>query len=223
MNDLTLVIPAKQESESLPYVLKELKKFDLNIKIVLEKNDIHTINSIKSFNCDILFQKENGYGGALIEGISSVNTKYFSIFNADGSFVPDELPKMYELIKSDKYDLIFGSRYIKKKSSEDDTLITLVGNFFFSKLGKFFFKLPITDILYTFVLGKTDQVKSINFRNKDFRFCVELPIKSQRKNLRLFDFPSYERRRYAGKKKVNAFRDGYFILKEMIRLFFHKN
>ena len=38
MNDLTLVIPAKKEPESLPYVLMELEKLNLNFLIVLEKN-----------------------------------------------------------------------------------------------------------------------------------------------------------------------------------------
>jgi len=33
---------------------------------------------------------------------------------------------------------------------------------------------------------------------------------------------SYERMRIAGKKKVNAFKDGLLILKYMIRLFFIK-
>jgi len=33
--------------------------------------------------------------------------------------------------------------------------------------------------------------------------------------------PSYERKRIAGKKKVNAFIDGFLILIEMIKLFFY--
>ena len=33
------------------------------------------------------------------------------------------------------------------------------------------------------------------------------------------DFPSYERKRIAGKKKVNEFRDGFKILVYMIRRF----
>ena len=36
MRDLTLVIPAKNEKESLPRVLQELKSFNLEILIVLE-------------------------------------------------------------------------------------------------------------------------------------------------------------------------------------------
>jgi len=33
---------------------------------------------------------------------------------------------------------------------------------------------------------------------------------------------SYERKRIAGKKKVNAFKDGFLILKYMIGLYFKK-
>ena len=35
MKDLTLIIPAKSEKESLPHVLDELKKFNLKILVVL--------------------------------------------------------------------------------------------------------------------------------------------------------------------------------------------
>ena len=46
MENITLIIPAKHESESLPVVLEELKKFNFQVKIVLEKNDIKTIEFI---------------------------------------------------------------------------------------------------------------------------------------------------------------------------------
>jgi glycosyltransferase involved in cell wall biosynthesis len=88
MNDLTLVIPAKKEKESLPYVLKELDKYKLNILIILEESDYETIKSINNFKCKIIYQSKKGYGNALIEGINKVDTKYFCIFNADGSFNP---------------------------------------------------------------------------------------------------------------------------------------
>ena len=39
MINLTLLIPAKQEAESLPIVLKELEKFDCHKLIVMDKDD----------------------------------------------------------------------------------------------------------------------------------------------------------------------------------------
>ena len=86
MKDLTLIIPAKNEKESLPKVLEELKNYNFNISIILEKNDTETIESIKKFDCKIIYQVNKGYGDALIQGINQTETELFCIFNADGSF-----------------------------------------------------------------------------------------------------------------------------------------
>jgi glycosyltransferase involved in cell wall biosynthesis len=222
MSELTLIIPAKNEAESLPQVLNELKKHNVKIKVILHEKDILTINSIKGLNCEIVYQKYQGFGDALIQGISETQTRYFCIFNADGSFDPSELNGMLNEIKNFNHDFIFASRYQKNSGSDDDTLVTSVGNFIFTKIGNIFFQLSITDILYTYVLGKTDCAKKLNLFQKDFRFCVELPIKAKRMKMRLFSSSAYERKRIAGKKKVNAFKDGLLILSHMIYLFFKR-
>ena len=117
-------------------------------------------------------------------------------------------------------DFIFTTRYEKPGGSEDDTLITLIGNKIFSTLGNILFSLKISDILYTYLMGRTNSFKELNILSDDFRFCVELPIKMQLSNMKYDCIPSYELKRIAGKKKVNAFRDGLLILSEMLRLFF---
>jgi len=223
-NHITLLIPAKNEKESLPFVIKEIEKLKLNCKMlfVVEKIDLHTINVIKKFKKKMVFQVKKGYGDALITGIKNIKTKYFCIFNADGSFNPRELKKMSKIIKLGNYDFIFASRYEKNCSSEDDTIITKLGNFFFTKLGSILFNLTITDILYTFVLGKTSSVKKLNLKEKDFGFCVELPIKAKLKKMKVSTSKSHERKRYSGIKKVNAFKDGFLILIVMLKFFLNK-
>tara|TARA_B100000989_G_C19483590_1_gene446341 strand:- start:704 stop:1378 length:675 start_codon:yes stop_codon:yes gene_type:complete len=220
MSDLTLIIPAKNENESLPKVLNELRSFKFKKDIILEASDKLTIEAIKNYNCKILYQDSKGYGDALSKGIKAVDTEFLCIFNADGSFNPKELDLMMNKLKNDKYDFVFASRYEKNCGSEDDTLITLTGNYIFTFLGKIFFKLEITDILYTFVMARTSCIKKLDLKAKDFSFCVELPIKAKRAGYKLCTSKSFERSRIAGKKKVNAFRDGSKILFSMIKLFF---
>ena len=217
---ITLIIPAKNESESLPKVLDELKNLDYETIIILKNNDESTIKSISNYKTKIVYQDGFGYGDALIKGIDSVKTEYFCIFNADGSFNPKEIDNMLKKIIEQKLDLIFASRYQKNSGSDDDTIVTLIGNYFFSFLGKIFFRLNITDILYTFLIGKTEEVKKLNLKSKDFRFCVELPIKAKKNNMKMISVSSYERKRIAGKKKVNEIKDGLLILISMIKLFF---
>lgn len=223
MSNITLVIPAKFEKHSLPKVLEELKNYNFKIMVVLQEDDIETIESIKNYDCEILYQKNKGYGDALINGINKTETEYFCIFNADGSFHPNEIEMMLKKIYVDKLDFIFASRYQKNAGSEDDTLLTYIGNYIFTLIGKVFFKLNITDILYTFVLGKTNSCKSLNLEQRDFTFCVELPIKAKRKGFSIASRESYERKRIGGKKKVNEFKDGFLILKYLVYLFFKKN
>tara|TARA_Y100001970_G_scaffold123906_1_gene153582 strand:- start:3882 stop:4553 length:672 start_codon:yes stop_codon:yes gene_type:complete len=217
MRELTLIIPAKNESESLPSVLSELEKFDCNKTIIVDPSDTGTIKSIKNFKCNIIDQKVTGYGNALIEGINSVNTKYFCIFNADGSFDPKDLKEMLNRLEKGE-DFIFASRYMQNSGSEDDTWVTSLGNFLFTFLGNFLYKLNISDILFTYICGKTNLAKNLGLSNKSFGICVEIPILVKFHNHKYLCIPSYERKRIAGKKKVNALRDGWIILMEYFNL-----
>ena len=219
MSDLTLIIPAKKEAESLPIFLKELESFNYNKMIVLQKEDIETKNVLKNFqNIEIYEQQNNGYGNALKEGIDNCRTEYCCIINADGSMDPKYLEEMKKTC-NDK-DLVFGSRYQKPGGgSEDDDIITLVGNYFFTSLGNLLFNLKVTDILYTYILGRTSSFKKLNLQNFDFRVCVEIPIKSKSLKLSYICMPSFERKRIGGKKKVNPLKDGLLILFEIVKYF----
>ena len=221
MDDITLVIPAKNEAESLPNVLDELLKYKIKKIIVIPTEDKKTREAIKNFDCKILFQDGKGFGNALIQGINNVETKYFCIFNADGSFDPIYLSQLKEKILLNQ-DFVFCSRYEAGGGSEDDTILTYIGNKFFTGLCNLLFKLKITDVLFTYVMGSTKAFKELNLSFNDFSFCVELPIKAKKKNYILGNLPSVERSRKAGIKKVNEFRDGFLILMSIIKLLIFK-
>ena len=220
MNDLTLLIPVKNEVESLKVFLKDLKPYNYKKLFVIDINDNNDYKNIfKDYrDCKFLKSTKAGYGSALIEGINYIQTKYFCIINADGSMDPKELQNM--ILFSKNFSFVFTSRYLKDGGSDDDTFITYIGNRMFSFLGKLLFKLNISDILYTYILGDTKLAKSLNLENYDFRICVEIPIKIHKKKYSYKDISSYEKSRIGGKKKVNAFKDGLLILTEILRLYF---
>ena len=217
MDDITLVIPAKNEAESLPDVLDELLKYNIKKIVVIPSEDKKTREAIKKFECKILSQEGKGFGNALIQGIKSVKTKYFCIFNADGSFDPIYLSQLRNKIKLNQ-DFVFCSRYEAGGGSEDDTILTYIGNKFFTGLCNLLFKLKITDVLFTYVMGSTKAFKELNMSFNDFSFCIELPIKAKKKNYILGNLPSIERTRIAGVKKVNEFKDGLLILISIFKL-----
>ena len=189
--------------------------------IVLQEEDIETINSISNFrDVEIFIQKKGGYGSALKEGLKNIQTEYFCIINADGSMDPKYLREM--LLLCENKDFVFASRYLKGGGSDDDDIITFVGNKCFSLIGNLLFNLNLSDILYTFIIGKTSSAKLLELRYHDFRICVEIPIKAKINKFIFTSTPSKERKRIGGKKKVNALKDGFLILTAIIELFFKK-
>ena len=218
MKEITLVIPAKDEAECLPRVLDELKNFDCKKIIIIPETDLNTRNSIKNFDCKIITQKDGGFGRALIQGIKEVETNFLCIFNADGSFDPQYLKNMYnELLNN--CDFVFNSRYENSGGSDDDTFLTLVGNRIFTFICNLLFRLNISDVLFTYVMGKTLAFKSLDLKRKDFRFCIELPVLAKFKKYKFISKPSYERSRLSGRKKVNELKDGFLILLCIFKMF----
>ena len=219
MRDLTLIIPAKKEVESLPVFLKEIESYKSKKFVVLQKEDLETKEAIRKIkNIKIIEQMNNGFGNALIEGINSVRTKYCCIINADGAMNPKYLDKMKKLCKNK--DFVFATRYQKPGGgSDDDDSITFIGNYFFTIVSNFLFNLKISDILFTYILGKTSSFKNLKLKNFDFRICVEIPIKAKLQNMNYTCLPSYERSRIGGKKKVNVLKDGFLIGTEILKYF----
>ena len=218
MKELTLLIPAKNEAECLPIVLTELEKFDCKKIIVIPKTDLNAHKAVKNFNCKVIVQDGDGYGRALIEGIKEVETNFLCIFNADGSFDPKYLNNMFDEL-SNNYDFIFNSRYENTGGSDDDTFLTYIGNRIFTFICNLLFRLDTSDILFTYVMGKTSAFKTLNLKRKDFRFCIELPVLVKFKKYKFISKPSYERSRISGRKKVNEFKDGFLILLCIVTMF----
>ena len=182
MANLTLIIPTKKEAESLPTFLKELENYNFNKLIVLQEEDIETQKAIaKIDDIDILVQKNPGYGNALKEGIEATKTEYSCIINADGSMDPKYLSEMINECKN--RDIVFGSRYQKPGGgSDDDDVITFIGNKVFTFITKSILRIKLSDILYTYVLCNVNKFNNLNLRNNDFKLCIELPVKVKKNN-----------------------------------------
>jgi len=216
---ISLIIPTKNEVESLNSVLEELEGNNLvdEILVVVDRPEDNSIPIAKKFNCKIIIQNNKGFGSAIIEGFKHAKNDYGCIFNADYSFHPKYFQELIN--ESNKSSFIFGTRYKGESGSADDDIVTFVGNRCFSFITKFILGINLTDILYTFVLCDVKKFNSINFKSFDFRLCIELPVLVHKNNFSYSEISMFERKRYAGKKKVNVIKDGFLILIEILKSF----
>ena len=218
MNEkISLVVPSKNEVESLGAVLSEIKDNSLvdEVLVVVDDKEDNSIPVAEKYKCKIVIQEKKGYGSAIIEGYKNAKNKFGCIYNADSSFDPKYFE---ELIKeSQSSDFVFGSRYTKISGSADDDIVTYIGNKIFSFMTNKGLGIKLTDILFTYVLCDVKKFNSLNFTRSDFRFCIELPVKVKKNKFIYSEIPMFERKRFAGKKKVNVIKDGFLILLEITR------
>ena len=99
MQKINLIIPAKEKIENLKIIINPLlRRKEINkVILVLHKN--YETKFIKNKKLKIIVQKERGYGSAITEGFKISKSKFSCIFNADGSFNPNDLSKMIKLTK----------------------------------------------------------------------------------------------------------------------------
>jgi len=218
-NKISLIIPTKNEVESLNEVLSEVSNYKIidEIIIVVDDKEDNSIPVANKHNCKIIIQKNKGYGSAIIEGFKNCKNYFGCIFNADMSFDPKYLEHMIKLSKN--YNFIFGTRYKDDGGSDDDDIVTYTGNHIFSFISNKILRIKLSDILYTYVLCEVKKFNALGLTNSDFRLCVELPVKVKFKNYSYSEIPMFERKRFGGKKKVNAIRDGSLILIEILKSF----
>ena len=93
------------------------------------------------------------------------------------------------------------------------------GNKIFTYICNKFLKLKLSDSLFFYPLIKKEDYQNINPKSQNFGLCIEMPLLLARNNLTYTDVLSLERKRYAGKSKVNAIFDGFTILIEVLRMY----
>ena len=218
---ISLIIPCKNEVESLGAVLNEVKNNEYvdEIIVVVDSEDDNSIPIINNFDCELIIQKRKGYGSAIIEGFKKAKNKFGCIYNADYSFDPKYLRDLVNLSKQN--DFVFGSRYGGKGGSDDDDIITFTGNRIFTFITKYILGIKLSDILFTYVLCNVEKFNKLNLKSIDFKLCIELPTKVKKNNYTYIDLEMYERKRYDGFKKVKVIKDGFLISCEIIKSFIY--
>ena len=224
LSDIEVLIPTFNEEKNLPITINSLKKIGLNNLTILDAlSDDETVKVARENNCKVLVDPSRrlGFGYSIINGINNSSSKYLCIFDADGSFDPNTILLMKDILIEKKLDFIFGSRYLNGNTSDDDTLITKFGNFFFTKLISLLFNFKTTDALFLYLFGKRECFINLNLEEKDFKICTEALIKA-RTGYKCEEIYSHEKKRMFGTTKVNRIRDGYLMLRNIISLWLKK-
>ena len=220
---ISVIIPARNEAQCLPEVLKEMPMDIIHEVIVVDGHSTDgTPEIVRSLGHRLIPQVGMGYGDAIDLGIASAEAKYVTIMDADGSYDPKNLYQLLNRIESTGEDIIFSSRYLPESGSDDDTVIRFIGNKLFTFLLRLIHGVNITDSLFIYIMADKEIFKKFKMHSRHYEWCIELPIRIKQAGLTYSEVPSRERPRLYGDSQVNAFIDGLKILWTLIKYRFVK-
>lgn len=214
---IDVIIPAYNESASLPSVLADIPR-DWVREIVVCNNAStdNTAEVARSCGATVLDQPRKGYGSACLKGIEYLRNKpageqpdIVVFLDGDYSDHPDQLPEIVAPIIEHDYELVIGSRALGKMERGSMQPQQIFGNWLATNLIRLFYRVEFTD-LGPFRAIKFPQLLALNMEDPDFGWTVEMQVRAAKAGLRCTEVPVRYRQRI-GVSKVSGTVRGSFL------------
>lgn len=221
MDELTIIIPAYNESESLPALLGSIRPLlienNFNVIIVNDGSSDGTKELLDNlagefpFSC-IHHKINKGYGAAIKTGIRSANTEYVITIDADGQHRMEDVLHLFKTIRATDSDLIVGGRFNQKNS----TVARGFGKSAIRGIVKLLIKVPVYDINSGMKIYRTELAKKyIRLAPDTMAFSDVMTIAFVYFARLVQEVPIKINKRIAGKSSIN-YRTGFDTIKEIM-------
>ncbi|MBA8949171.1 glycosyltransferase family 2 protein [Actinomadura namibiensis] len=217
---VTAVIPTLNEVENLRWLLPRLTAVD-EIVIVDGESSDGTVEYVLTVRPDakVIVEPPTGKGSAMRTGMAAATGEMIIMLDADGSMDPAEFDSFLALLCRG-YDFVKGTRYGCGGGSDDLTGLRRVGNSALTWLANRLYRQNWSDLCYGYVAMRRDAVDRLRLESTGFEIETEMCVNAVRAGLRIAEVPSHETERRHGESNLNTWRDGWRVLRTMIRLRF---
>jgi len=200
--DVVVVIPALNEQESLPLVLRDLPSVSRVIVADNGSNDKTAVVAAEE-GAHVVTENRKGYGSACLCGLAEmrrlidgkeISPEMVVFIDADYSDHPTELPAVIDPIRQGTADLVIGSRIDGQAEPGAMPPQSIYGNKLACFLMRVLFGVRYTD-LGPFRAIRLDALEPLQMCDTNFGWTVEMQIKAARHKLRIAEVPvSYRKR-----------------------------
>ena len=217
---VSIVIPAHNEAENLPHLLPCIPNWVHEIILVNDHSTDDTEEVARKLLPTLRIVNNQsgrrGKGAALQVGFAAVTGDIIVMMDADGSSDPGELPRFIEALLAGAY-LAKGSRFIGDGGSSDFTRLRRFGSRVLIWITNLLFGVRFTDMFCGFNAFWKDCLDFFNVDCNGFEIEALLHLRVLKTNLEIVEVPSFEHARMHGASKFRTFRDGWRVLKMIVR------
>jgi glycosyltransferase involved in cell wall biosynthesis len=202
---LSVIIPALDEEESLPFVLGELPWSSLDQVIVVDNgSQDRTAEVAASHGALVVHEPQRGYGAACLAGVLAAPEADILIFlDADGSFDAQEILLLIDPIQRGQAELVLGSRLAGRREPGAMPLHGVFGNWLVAMAISRLADIPLTD-LGPFRAIKRDTLQRLRMEERTYGWPSEMIVKAVQHGVPIREVPVRYRRRHGGQSKVSG-------------------
>lgn len=229
MGKIAAIIPAYNEEEAITGVVETLTKVSaasgLQIDAVVV-NDCSTDSTsaiISKLPCIALNLGVNlGIGGAVQTGFKYAyanNYDYAIQVDGDGQHPCEEIPKLFEAMNKNQYDVVIGSRFLTKEGFKS-TFLRRFGIGFFRFLNKLLVGVDIKDSTSGFRMLNKKALAIVTEYYPDEYPEPEAIVLYAKNNLKIGEVPVVMRERQGGVSSIGKTQSVYYMFKVGLAVIF---
>ncbi|GGO65680.1 glycosyltransferase family 2 protein [Nonomuraea cavernae] len=215
---VSVVVPAMNEAENLPHVFATLPQWIDEIILVDGNSVDDTVAVAKRLrpNVKIVTQTGKGKGDALAAGFAACTGDIIVMIDADGSTDGHEIITFVGALVTGA-DFVKGSRYAAGGGSDDLTFNRRFGNKVLTSLVNVMYGTQYTDLCYGYNAFWARHLDVLDLDCDGFEVETLLNVRAAKGGLKVHEVPSHERCRIHGESNLRAVRDGFRVLKTILR------
>ncbi|RPJ57991.1 MAG: glycosyltransferase family 2 protein [Acidobacteria bacterium] len=215
---LSVIIPAFNEEATIQAVVEKASRlpFVLQVIVVDDGSTDSTPDILSRLDLpNVLFirQPRNlGKTAAIKRALLEVQGDVTVFQDADLEYDPDEIQHVIRPIMENQADVVYGSRFLVRRSSRVLYFYHYLANKTLTFLSNLFTNVNMTDIETCYKAFRSRLIKTMPLTSSGFGMEVEITAMISKTHARIYEVPiSYHGRTYREGKKIQ-FRDGLIAL-----------
>jgi glycosyltransferase involved in cell wall biosynthesis len=149
-------------------------------------------------------------------GFKAASGDIIVMLDADGSMVPEEAIVFVSALIAGA-DLVKGSRFLQGAGTDDMSLFRMLGNWALTTIVRVLYGGVSSDLCYGYMAFWRKHVATLNCDCDGFEIETLINVRAMKNHLNIVEVPSFEASRISGESNLHAVRDGWRVLKTILR------
>jgi glycosyltransferase involved in cell wall biosynthesis len=215
---VSVVMPTLNEAPNIPHVFETIPEWVHEVILVDGHSTDGTVAVARRLRPEVrvIHQAGTGKGNAMAAGCAAATGGIIVLIDADGSTDGSEMQSFVSALAAGA-DFAKGSRFAHGGGSSDITWPRRLGNRLLDALVNLIYGTHFTDLCYGYNAFWAKHRDAIVADWQGFEVETLMNVRAAKAGLRIQEIPSHERSRIHGTSNLRTLRDGWRVLKVIVR------